>query len=105
MNPDWFEDLGWTLDRDPPDLTAYRDNNKCNECEESVENTVKGVTQDVNKTQNDVQVPKVKTNTLITPQKQKPRRSQRLKAKITNAARNIKNPLKRQPSKIIYMYL
>ena len=30
MNPDLFEDLGWTLDRDPPDLTKFRDDNASN---------------------------------------------------------------------------
>ena len=93
MNPDLFEDLGWTLDRDPPDLTVFRDNNT-NKSKESVENTIKGVAQNISKIQNIIQVPSVKTNTPITPQKPKLRRSQRLKAKITNAKRNIKNAIK-----------
>ena len=58
----------------------FKDNNKNNKCEESVENTIKGVTQNVNKTQTDIQVPSVKENTSKAPQKPKVRRSQRLKA-------------------------
>ena len=57
MNPELFEDLGWTLDRDPPDLSEFRDNIKNNKCEESVENTIKGITQNVSKSQADVQKP------------------------------------------------
>ena len=94
MNLDLFKDLRWTLDRDPPDVTMFRDNTTNNESKESVENTIKGVTQNINKTQNVIQIPSVKTNTPITPQKPKIRRSQRLKAKITNATRNIKIAIK-----------
>ena len=94
MNPDLFEDLGWTLDRDPPDLTAFRDNNTGDKNQESVEYTIKGVTQNINGTYNNTQVQSAKANTPVTPQKPKIRRSQRLKAKITNATRNIRNVIK-----------
>ena len=40
MNLDLFEDLGWTLDRDLPDLTIFRDNTYNDERKETVENTV-----------------------------------------------------------------
>ena len=93
MNPELFEDLGWTVDRDPPDLSEFRDYTKDSKYKESVENTIKGVTQDVNKTQTDVQV---HSGNKKTPQKPKVRRSQRLKIKISNAAKNIKNTIKRQ---------
>ena len=56
MGPELFEDLGWTLDRDPPDLSEFRDCSNDSKCKESVENTVKSVMQNVNKTQTDVQV-------------------------------------------------
>ena len=94
MNLDLFKDLGWTLDRDPPDLSIFRDNTCNNKRNESVENTIKGVTQNINETQNITQVPSVKSNTPITPQKPKLRRFQRLKAKITNVKRNIRNVIK-----------
>ena len=47
MNLDLFKDLGWTLDRDPPDLMEFRGNaNIDNICtQESVNNMVKGVAQ------------------------------------------------------------
>ena len=86
-----FEDLGWALDRDPPYLSEFRDYSKDNKCKESVENTIKGVTQNTNKTQTNVQVHSVNKKT---PQKQKLRRSQKLKAKIANTAKNIKNTIK-----------
>ena len=91
LDPELFEDLGWTLDRDPPDLSEFRDDNKDNKCKESVENTIKSVTQNTNKKQTNVQVHSVNEKT---PHKQKLRRSQRLKAKIANTARNIKNTIK-----------
>ena len=62
MNADLFEDLGWKLDRDPPDLTVFRYINT-NKSKESVENAIKGVAQNISKIQNIIQVPSVKTNT------------------------------------------
>ena len=49
MNPDLYEDLGWMLDRDPPELTVYRDNCTHDTSQESVENTIQGVTPNLNK--------------------------------------------------------
>ena len=43
MNPDLFKDSGWTVDRDPPELTKFRDNTVDNStCTEGVNNTIKG---------------------------------------------------------------
>ena len=91
MNPDLFKDLGWTLDRNPPDLTVFRDNNAIDKNEEDVENTVKYIAQNINETNNNIQVHSAKLNT---PQKPKLRSSQRLKAKITNTTRNIRKTIK-----------
>ena len=46
MNPELLEDLGWTLDKDSPDLTIFRDTVKKNDIctQEGVNNTLKGVT-------------------------------------------------------------
>ena len=94
MNTNLFGDLGCTLDRDPPDLTAFRNNNASDKNQESVENTMKGVTQNINETDNNIQVHSAKINTPITAQKPKIRMYQRLKAKITNATRIIRNAIK-----------
>ena len=67
MNPDMFEDLGWTLDRDPPDLSAFKNDNAIDKKQESVENTIKDVTQNINKTSNNIQVHSAKINMPIIP--------------------------------------
>ena len=56
MDPDLFEDLGWTLDRNPPDLMVFRNNYTSHKSQEGVENTVKGVTQNQTEKQNNIQV-------------------------------------------------
>ena len=94
MNPDLFKDLGWTLDRDPPDITVFSDNSASDKSQESVENTIKGVTQNTIETQNNIQVHSAKLNMAITAQKTKLRRYRRLKVKITNATRIIRNAIK-----------
>ena len=45
-----------TLDRDSLDLTAFTDNNESNKYKESVENTIKSVPQNINETNNNIQV-------------------------------------------------
>ena len=99
MDLDLFKDLGQTLVRDPPDLTVFRDKYTSDESKESVENTVKGITQNSKEKQNNIQVNNAKTNTPINPQKPKLRRSQRLKARINKVTRNIRNALKGKSQK------
>ena len=50
MDPDLFEDLGWTLDQDPPNLTEFSDNmnNNSTYTQDSVDNTVESVTHKSN---------------------------------------------------------
>ena len=91
LDPQLFEDLGWTLDRDPPDLSEFRDDSKDNKCKESVENTIKGVTQNTNKMQTDVQVHSV--NKKNTP-KTKIKKVSKIKSKNCKYSQNIKNTTK-----------
>ena len=96
MNPDLFQDLGWTLDRNPPDLTEFKDsaNNDSICTQEGVNNTVKGVAQSKNQSNNNAQIHSANTSSPISPQKLKLRRSQQLKAKISSTTKNIRKALK-----------
>ena len=83
MDPELFEDLGWTLDPDPPNLMEFRDNmdNNSTHAQDSVNNTVKSVAHTNTLSNHDIQVHSTFVNTPKSPQKPKLRRSQRLKQK------------------------
>ena len=96
MKLDIFEDLRWTLDRDPPDLTIFRDNTIENSTctQEGVNNTIKSVIQNTNQVKSNVPAHSVNSTSMVSQQQQKIRRSQRLKAKIQSATKSIHKALK-----------